>query len=93
MSSFQEEEYRELADRVGGDDGRLIHKLIDIAQYKLIGSQDVAAMIGILPNNMDKKRKTKYFPEPVVYAGKFPFWVESDIREYIENIEKWREKP
>lgn len=90
------EKYRELADRIGGDDGRRIHALIDsyisANNLKLLGNQEAAKMLNIDPKNMHHKRKTKFFPDPVVHVGKFPLWLESDIREYIENIEQWRKE-
>ena len=86
--------YRTLADKIGGDDGQDIHKLItayeQALKVRLLGNQEVAHMLGIDPKNMHHKRRTKYFPNPVLQAGKFPFWLERDIREYIEHIDEWR---
>jgi len=85
-----------MAVRIGGEDGQRINELItayESAQnIRLLGNQEVAHMLGIDPKNMHHKRKTKFFPEPVLQAGKFPFWLESDIQEYIENIDEWREQ-
>jgi hypothetical protein len=93
----QLQKYRELADRIGGEDGRLIHELIKKYEgrtkgIKLIGNQEVAIMLGIDPRNMIHKRKTEFFPEPMLHAGKFPFWLEDDIEEYIDKIDEWREQ-
>ncbi|MCC3377157.1 hypothetical protein [Cohnella sp. REN36] len=98
MSSLKTEitEYRDIADRVGGDDGKKLHELIDafeqLRDIKLLGATDVANRLGIDPRNMGHKRKTKYFPNSVARSGKFEFWLEHDIVEYIENIKIWRER-
>jgi predicted DNA-binding transcriptional regulator AlpA len=90
------EQYRLLADRIGGDDGLKIKELIKAYELaksiKLLSNQDVAELLGIDPKNMTHKRRTSFFPDPVLYAGKFPIWLRSDIEEYMQHIDEWRDR-
>ncbi|SFA91236.1 hypothetical protein SAMN05216312_102196 [Cohnella sp. OV330] len=90
--------YRDVANRIGGTDGKLIHELIDAyidlleTEDEFLNSAQVADMIGIHPNNMQHKRKTKFFPEPDDHVGKrkSPVWRKSRIEYYLKHIDEWR---
>jgi predicted DNA-binding transcriptional regulator AlpA len=51
----------------------------------LLSSKQVAEMIGIHRKNMQQKRKTKGFPEPVVIVDGFPIWLESDVLDWMRG--------
>ena len=50
----------------------------------LLSSNQVATLLGINRTSMTQKRKTKGFPEPIVTVDKFPLFLESDIKEWME---------
>lgn len=54
----------------------------------LLSSKQVAESIGIHRKNMQAKRKTKGFPEPITVVDGFPLWLESDIATWMEAKEK-----
>ncbi|CAI6023896.1 hypothetical protein PAECIP112173_00361 [Paenibacillus sp. JJ-100] len=94
-------QYRELADKLGGEVGEQITALLDeleearkIIRGKkyppLLGSKEVAEQIGVDPKNMHHVRKNKLFPEPDVMVGNRPFWFKPTIDEYQERMEEWR---
>lgn len=96
-------QYRKWADEVGGETGSKMHDLINeleearnIIKGKkfppLLGSTEVAEMIGIDPKNMHHTRKTKLFPAPDSMVGTRPFWFKTTIQEYQDKIEEWRSK-
>lgn len=96
-------QYRELADQIGGEVGEQLTALVDeleearrIIRGKkyppLLGSKEVATRIGADPKNMHHVRKNKMFPEPDVMVGTRPFWFKPSIDEYQERMEEWRTK-
>jgi len=96
-------QYRELAEHVGGKAGEKFRELIeDYERMKksiyesevpdLLGSKQVAELLNIDPKNMHHKQKTKFFPKPTAYIGKRPLWLEQSIKDYIERVDQWREK-
>ncbi|UVI28597.1 hypothetical protein [Paenibacillus spongiae] len=94
-------EYTTLAEELGGDVGirilELVHKVEELHQElagkklpELSGSAKVAELLGIDVRNMHHKQKTKFFPEPALYVGSRPLWLERDIVEYKAKIDEWR---
>lgn len=93
--------YRDIADQLGGEVGASIRELVNeledarkIIRGKkyppLLGSKEVAEIIGVDPKNMHHVRKTRLFPEPDVMVGTRPFWFKPTIDEYLEKVEEWR---
>lgn len=96
-------QYREIADQIGGEVGAGIKALIDeledarkIIRGKkyppLLGSKEVAEQLDVDPKNMHHVRKTKLFPDPDVMVGTRPFWFKPSIDQYQEQMEEWRSK-
>ncbi|MCQ6559744.1 hypothetical protein [Paenibacillus mendelii] len=94
-------EYSILAEELGGDVGvrilELVHKVEELNKElegkklpQLLGSANVAEVLGIDVRNMHHKQKTKYFPEPALYVGSRPLWLEREIIEYKAKIDEWR---
>ncbi|MEK4351314.1 hypothetical protein MKX41_10740 [Paenibacillus sp. FSL R5-0475] len=96
-------QYRKWADEVGGEIGSKVHEILNeleearnIAEGKkippLLGSTEVAGILGIDPKNMHHTRRTKFFPAPDIEVGKRPFWFKTTIQVYQDKIEEWRSK-
>ncbi|GIO57947.1 hypothetical protein [Paenibacillus cineris] len=96
-------QYRLLADEIGGEKGKRILELVDqleearaiIAGMKMprvLGNKEVADALGIDPKNMHHARKTRFFPDPDFEVGTRPFWFETTIQAYQEKVEEWRNK-
>jgi predicted DNA-binding transcriptional regulator AlpA len=56
----------------------------------LLGSKEVASMLGVRETSIPGYRKLKNFPEPIVYIGGRPIWWEEEILQYISCREKRR---
>lgn len=96
-------QYRQLADEVGGEVGQKIHELVyeleesrkiirGIKLPTLLGVKEVAELLGVDPKNMHHVRKTRFFPEPDDFVGKRPVWYLTTIQEYQDKIAEWRER-
>ncbi|MGM1049995.1 hypothetical protein MNQ98_09270 [Paenibacillus sp. N3/727] len=96
-------QYRILADEIGGENGQKILELVNqleeargiIAGMKfprVLGNKEVADALGVDPKNMHHTRKTRFFPDPDFIVGSRPFWFETTIQVYQDKIEEWRNK-
>lgn len=81
--------YRELATR-GGEMGDAISELL--AEYErlqkakmpaLLNATETCEILGISIKNLTHARKTKLFPEPYTQIGSRPYWLESDVYDYL----------
>ena len=86
------EQYRQLADEIGGERGKQIHELIDEVEDarsasvpEMLAGKQVAELLGIDLKNLHHVRKYKGFPEPTSYAGSRPLWTRASILEYQAN--------
>jgi len=95
--------YRLMAEEIGGEKGLEILELVNqlkeareiIAGIKfprVLGNKEVADAIGIDPKNMHHARKTRFFPDPDFMVGTRPFWFETSIQHYKDQLEEWRSK-
>ncbi|MGW8823385.1 hypothetical protein ACWGNU_14790 [Paenibacillus lautus] len=96
-------QFRLMADEIGGENGQKILELVNqleeardiIAGKKfpaVLGNKEVADAIGIDPKNMHHARKTRFFPDPDFMVGSRPFWFETSIQRYKDQVEEWRSK-
>ncbi|SFS83989.1 hypothetical protein SAMN05428962_3178 [Paenibacillus sp. BC26] len=99
------EKCTDLAHEVGGTIGDCILELVSEIQDlreqvankrycypKLIGSSEVAELLGIDRRNLHHKRKTKGFPEPIMELKSGPLWNEETIRAYRDESDDLRRK-
>ncbi|MHB0881664.1 hypothetical protein ACYCSE_17325 [Paenibacillus sp. SEL1] len=95
-------QYRKIADKVGGEVGETIHELVEELEEArevirgnkippLLGSKEVAEYLEVDPKNMHHTRKTRFFPEPDLLVGTRPFWFKTTIQMYQDKLAEWRE--
>lgn len=49
----------------------------------LLNATETCEILGISIKNLSHARKTKFFPEPYTKIGNRPFWLESDVYDYL----------
>lgn len=92
-------QHRAWADSIGGEVGRKVNSILDELETAkqqargrelppLLGSKEVADLLGISSKNIPHTRKTKLFPEPDLMVGTRPFWFQTTIEDYREIKER-----